>query len=255
MKVLILNGSPKRKGSASGFLAAVARPMLSGCRVVSSPLHGKGDYANARKQLSDIDAVLLCVPLYVDGIPSHVQEFLEETEQYCRNRNLRFRLYVISNNGFIEGRQNAIHLKMYQCWCEHAGVIWGGGIGIGGGMMLHALSMVYPFVFLGFALCALYSFIHTGTAPTGLLRSFAENLLIYLFLNSGMLVLIARLASNIKKGATAADRFTRVMLPSFLFLVFADVFMILSALFHGRLLFPLLKKDSADDSMLHSVVQ
>ena len=32
-------------------------------------------YAKAQKQLSDIDAVLFCVPLCVDGVPSHVQEF------------------------------------------------------------------------------------------------------------------------------------------------------------------------------------
>ena len=83
--------------------------------------------------------------------------------------------------------------------------------------------------------------------PPGLLRSFAENLLIYLFLNSGMVVFIARLVSTIKKGTTTADHFTRVMIPSFLFLGFADLFMILGALFHGRLLFPLLKKDRADD--------
>lgn len=39
MKVLILNGSAKQKGSTSEFLAAVARLMLSGRRVVSAPLH------------------------------------------------------------------------------------------------------------------------------------------------------------------------------------------------------------------------
>ena len=120
--------------------------------------------------------------------------------------------------------------------------------------MLHALLLAYPFVFLGLALCALHSFIYSRTVPTGLLLSFAENPLICLFLNSGMVVFIARLTSSIKKRITTADRFTRVMLPSFLFLVFADLFMIPGALFHGRLLFPLLKKGRANDSKFYSVV-
>lgn len=254
MKVLILNGSPKQKGSTSGFLAALAHLMLFGCHVVSAPLHGKSDFAKTQMLLSDVDAVLLCVPLYVDGMPSHVQDFLMKIERYCLEQRLRFRLYVISNNGFIEGRQNAIHLEMYQCWCEHAGVIWGGGIGIGGGVMLHTLSLVYPVVFLVLALCSLYNLIHIGIVPPVLLRSFAENLIIYLFLNSGMVVFIARLTSSIKMGVTTADRFTRVMIPSFLFLVFADIFMILSALFHGHFLFPLLKKDGEDVSKLPPIL-
>jgi hypothetical protein len=46
-------------------------------------------------------------------------------------------LYVISNSGFVEGRHNKIHLKQYRCWCECSDVVYGGGLGIGGGVMFH----------------------------------------------------------------------------------------------------------------------
>ena len=65
----------------------------------------------------------------------------------------------------------------------------------------------------------------------------------WLFLNAGALVCLALLSRSLRRGRAAPDRFTRVLLPSFLFLPIADLFMFLSSLFQGRLLFTLLKKD------------
>ena len=144
MRVLILNASPKRRGGASKLFSTLLRPFLLGCQVKTLPLHGPGDYDAALAALPWAEAVVISAPLYVDGAPSHVLPFLERAETVCREKKLGFKLYALSNNGFVEGRQNELHLRLYEGWCRRTGVTWGGGLGIGGGVMLYWLCMPFP---------------------------------------------------------------------------------------------------------------
>ena len=190
-----------------------------------------------------MDAVCLSIPLYVDGLPSRVVEFLTQAEEYCKTHPFRFRLYALSNNGFVEGRQNRFALQILKAWCKRTEITWGGGVGIGGGTMLQVLGLLYPILIgitlLQTALC----FFSTGTVSSELWRSLAIQTFTWIFLNSGVLFCMARLASAVYRERILTDQFTRVMMPSFLFVPIADIFMILSSLFHGRFLFALLKRD------------
>lgn len=47
MKVLILNASPKTKGSASVFYSSLLRLFLPGCEVKTCPLRGTRDHSLA----------------------------------------------------------------------------------------------------------------------------------------------------------------------------------------------------------------
>jgi hypothetical protein len=243
VNVLILNGSPKKKGGASNFFANVFRLMLLGCKTSYESLQNKNNYAKILEQLRDIDALVITVPLYVDAIPSHVQEFLTQAQCYCKQNNCHFTLYVISNNGFIEGIQNKVHLQMYRCWCERTSITWGGGIGIGGGVMLHVLSIVYPIIFTIYILNIVVNLINGNVISGEMWIPLLKNVLIYLFLNSGMIYCMIRLASHLRKQETTKNRYTRVMVPSLLFIVCADIFMFLTSLFNGRFIFSLLKRD------------
>ena len=60
---------------------------------------------------------MFCLPLYVDGIPSHVMRFMEGLEVFCKEHSLHFSVYCIANNGFIEGKQNEPLMRAF----EHAG--------------------------------------------------------------------------------------------------------------------------------------
>lgn len=243
MKVLVLNGSPKKRGSTSGLLGRIMGCFLTGCQVQYASIRTKNEYAAILPQLNEIDALVLAVPLYVDGIPSHVLEFLEAAERFCMENNCRFSFYVISNNGFIEGIHNRVHLKMYECWCRRTAVTWGGGIGIGGGEMLYVLSIYFPVmlaVYLGINLVKYIS----GTPVTfsGWLP-LLENAAVYLFFHCGIFYCMLRLAAGIRKLREVRNRYTRVMVPALLFIPMADIFMALSALFNGKIIFFLLKKD------------
>lgn len=243
MKALILNGSPKKKSSTSGFLGKVIGNFLIGNDVEYASLRIKGEYPEILQQLKNIDVLILAVPLYVDGIPSHVLEFLQQAEIFCKENNCHFSLYVISNNGFIEGIHNKVHLKMYECWCRRTDIVWGGGIGIGGGEMFHVLSIYFPFAFAVQILINLIKYI-TGTAP-----AFSDwipliyDIAIYLFFNIGIIYFMICLSANVRKQRKTKNRYTRVIVPSFLFVPMADIFMILTALFNGKNIFSLLKKD------------
>ena len=243
MNLLILNASPKKKGGASRFFSGLFRLFLPGIRKKVVSLSCQQDFQRVLELLPGMDVVCLCVPLYVDGLPSHIVEFLIQAEGYCKNHPCQFRLYVLANNGFVEGKQNRPALNMLQAWCERAEITWGGGIGIGGGVMLRALGVLYP-ILIGIILLQMaLSFFSTSTVSGELWRSLTIQIFTWLFLNSGVLFCMVRLSSAIRRERVLANQFTRVMMPSFLFIPIADIFMVLSSLFQSRFLFTLLKQD------------
>lgn len=243
MKILILNGSPKKKSSTSKFLSRMAGLFLTGSKIQYASLRIKNKYPEIMQYLTDIDALILAVPLYVDGIPSHVLEFLQQAEEFCTKNRCRFLVYAISNNGFIEGAHNKSHLRMYECWCRRAGLTWGGGVGIGGGEMFHCLAIYYPAVF---AVLISVNLVKYATGTVFVLSDWlplAENIGIYLFFNCGVFYCMARLSASVRKLRQTKNRYTRVMVPAFLFIAMANIFMTITALFNGRTIFTLLKKD------------
>jgi len=73
-------------------------------------------------------------------------------------------------------------------------------------------------------------------------------MLIWLFFNIGLFFNTFILAHAIKRRKLVKNRYTRAMIPSFLFLICADIFMVLSALLHGKLIFSLYKRITIDKS-------
>lgn len=238
MNILIINASPKKRGGASRYFSRVLRLFLPGKSVRVEDLRGRGDFKRVLAAMADCDAAALSLPLYVDAPPSHVLAFLREAEAPLQAAGRRPRLYALCNNGFIEGRQNRPCMGVLRCFCGRVGLAWGGGVGIGGGVMLHVLSIVYPIVVAVQMAMSLL----TGGVGEALLPILA-NLLTWLFLESGALFNLAALARDLRAERPARERYTRVMLPSFVFIPIADAFMFLSSLFRGRLLFALLGRD------------
>ena len=247
MKLLIIDASPKKKGSASRFLSTLLRASLAGIEKETFALRDSRDIKDLLPRLTEADAVCISFPLYVDSLPSHVTAFLTAAENYfcCRNIHPGFRLYAIANNGFIEGSQNSPALNMLRAWCERTGMIWSGGIGIGGGTMLRGLWIAFPAIIAIMLALVIFTAV-TGSIPCDFLISLAINTAVWLFLSSGALYALSRLASAVRGEAFIDNIYTRVMIPSFIFVPVADLFMILSSLFQGRFLFTLLKRDEWD---------
>ena len=243
MRVLVINGSPKKKDSASAFFSKILSVMLFPQKVMFKAVGLSCNYEDIFTHLQNTDVVIISAPLYVDGIPSHLIHFLKQMEEYCVSNKCKFMLYVISNAGFIEGRTNTAHLEQYKCWCKRANVTWGGGLGIGGAVMLHSIFYIIPlWGVIQFVICIFINIISGNPVFNyEMLISFSRSILIWLFFNIGLLFYTFILAQAIKKKRIMKNLYTRAMLPSFVFLIVADIFMALSALLHGKLIFSLYK--------------
>ena len=244
MNIMIINGSPKKEGGASAFFAKILRFMLFPHKVTTISLGVSKDYREIFDNLQNTDAVVITVPLYVDSIPAHFIRFLKETEQFCKNNKCEFKLYVISNAGFVGGHHNQAHLEQYQCWCERTGIKWGGGLGIGGGVMLHVLYKI-TLIWSGiqFAIGVIINIVYGNPfINNALLSGFANSMIIMLFFYCGMLLFEFILAWAIRNKRSIKNKYTRVMLPSFIFIIVANIFMALTGLLHGKLIFPLFRK-------------
>ena len=233
MKTVFINASPKKRFCASAYFLFLQRLFVPG-KKVTLKLRTPADHDRILEELRDAQAVVFSLPLYVDAVPSHVLRFLEKMEVYCQEKGLRLSVHVISNNGFIEGKQNEPLMQVFENFCARAGLVWGGGVGVGGGVMLNVYRIVY-LVQIGLLLVnILLTLINTGSFyARDALVNFGQNTAVILFLNLGVLYYIGRQGWFIRKGACAGKRYTRILVPSFLFILFADIFFVIFSILEG----------------------
>lgn len=235
MKTVLINCSPKKRFCASAYFAFLQRLFVGG-KKVTEKLRSPADHTRILEQLKDAQAVVLCLPLYVDGLPSHVLRFLVDMERFCKENDLRLSLYCVANNGFIEGKQNEPLMQSLEHFCRRAGLTWGGGVGIGGGVMLNVTRILFIVDIALLLLNTVLSVINTGNFfPKGAWISFGENAALLLYFNLGVLYYLARMGRFIRKGGFSGKKYTRILIPSFVFILFADVFFIIISLFEGGL--------------------
>ena len=233
MKTVFVNCSPKKRFCASSYFIFLQRLFVRGEKATEK-LRTPADHDRILAQLKDAQAVVFGVPLYVDGVPSHVLRFLEKMEAHCRENSLKLSVFVIANNGFIEGRQNEPLMQVFGHFCERAGLTFGGGVGIGGGVMLNVTRILF-FVQIGLlALNTGLSIAQRGVffAPDAWI-SVGENAALLLFFNLGVLAYLARMGRFIRKGAYSGKKYTRILVPSFIFILFADIFFIIVSVLEG----------------------
>ncbi|MBS7006830.1 NAD(P)H-dependent oxidoreductase [Anaerostipes sp.] len=140
MKIAGINGSPKYSGSSSGLILRELKDALSGHEFTEISVHSPEITEELKTQLLDCGAVVFAFPLYVDSIPSHLIEVLQQMEKMWKDAHSDKMVYAVVNCGFYEGSQNRIALNMMKCWCRKAGLSWGQGLGIGGGGMIPMIA-------------------------------------------------------------------------------------------------------------------
>ena len=230
-KTVLINCSPKKKLSVSGFLMKCAGVLIRGKKEYL-PLRIPSDHAAILQALKTAGKVVFVTPLYVDGVPSHVLPFMKEMEAFCRENGLRIKVYAIANNGFIEGKQNEPLMQVMENFCAHSGLEWCGGIGIGGGVMLNVERIMITVLFGLMLLNVLLGAVR-GQNILEPVRSFGISVLELLVLACGIIAYTVRLAVHVSRGTDAGKRYTRIMLPSFVFILFADVFFIIISVLQG----------------------
>lgn len=233
MKTVFINCSPKKRFCASAYFLSLQRLFVGG-KKVSERLRTPADHARVLEQLNDAQAVVFCLPLYVDGVPAHVLSFMEKMEEHCKENGLSPSVYCIANNGFIEGRQNEPLMQVFENFCTRAGLRWEGGVGIGGGVMLNVTRIVFVVQIAMLLLNIAISVINgNGFFPRSTWISFGENTLLLLYFNLGVLFYFARMGRSISKCAFFGKKYTRILIPSFIFILFADIFFVIISVFEG----------------------
>lgn len=233
MKTVFINGSPKKRFSASDYFLNVERFFVKG-NTVKEKLRNKSDYERILEVVKDVDNVVFCLPLYVDGVPSHVLSFLKEMELFCKENNLHLNISVIANGGFIEGNQNRALMQVFTNFCKRSGLNWCGGIGIGGGVMLNVMRIMF-YVQVGLLLLNMVlSGFQTGNwLPLDAIWNFVSNVLLIVYFNLGVFWYSFKMSKAIGKGTYIGEKYTRILIPSFVFILFADIFFVIISIFEG----------------------
>jgi len=82
MKIILINGSPKKGDSASELIINALCQRLSSSSKYVALSAMKVSKAEFIEEIINVDAIVIVFPLYVDGIPSHLLRVLCELKTY-----------------------------------------------------------------------------------------------------------------------------------------------------------------------------
>lgn len=141
--IVAINGSPKTKGSVSAMLIEQIQDILeSTATTYQVPKLLKQE--NLTATIADIlqaDALLIVFPLYVDALPAQLLKFLTLLEQQAIATVGRSpTVYAVCNCGFYEAEHTRLALDIIEHFSVRSGLVWGYGLGIGGGGFLYSQS-------------------------------------------------------------------------------------------------------------------
>ena len=248
MNILYINASPKRFFSASQYFLDLLRIQTTSCKTTTLKLSGPAVYDEIFSHLENLDALVIAMPVYVDSVPSNVLRFLEETEKFLKENDYKFKVYIIANCGFFEGKQCKHLLNIMQIFCKQTGLIWGGGLGIGAGEMLSVIRLT-PFLASLFSLLFTIPFVFiTGLSFLNVALSFVitaiVTIIVFLVINSGLYYSIRKLQKAIKHDKIISDFYTGLTLcPRFVFIMFSNMYMIVRAMLCGVGFWNMYKKE------------
>ncbi len=127
--VMILNASPRAPKSNSRQYAQL---FSRACPVETEYFQiTKTNHRDLCRVMNSFSDVLLVFPLYADGIPVTLLNFLKTMEEYPPQRKPV--VSVLINCGFIEPEQNDVAVAMVRLFCHEQGYPFGSVLKIGSG--------------------------------------------------------------------------------------------------------------------------
>ena len=127
--ILILNGSPRAPRSNSKRYAAL---FMNRCKVQCEYQNiTKSNHAELCEKMNEVSDVLLVFPLYADGLPVTLLDFLKTLETCPPERKPVISMLI--NCGFFEYHQNDIAVRMVELFCRQNGYRFGSVLKIASG--------------------------------------------------------------------------------------------------------------------------
>ena len=141
-KVILLNGSMRSVNGNSAKLA----------RTLSARLNRRTEIVDLKSYMDDpnglvdilggAQTIVLCVPLYVDGLPAQVIKLMERMEKRSGGSK---KIYLLANMGLYESSQLNNLFSAVKQWCANVGYEYCGGLGISAGELMGTLMETIPF--------------------------------------------------------------------------------------------------------------
>lgn len=246
MKTVMLNFSPKKTQGNSGYFLRLFR------RIPFEHISGAGNYNLIYEKIKEADAIVVAFPLYMDAMPSHMLRFLKGLEEYAEHFPFSGKLYAIVNNGFYEGEQCEPALDMLQMFCMRTGIVWGGGLGIGGGEMLGTIKAIPAASGIVTGIMAAYqlaTMLMRGTFDFSFWLShipwgwFIGGFIVYLMFSGGMLRQIVHMKYAVNRGEVFGNAYTHpTCCPRFFFVLLANMRWIIMAAINGTAFWKMRKR-------------
>ncbi|MDR1578109.1 MAG: NAD(P)H-dependent oxidoreductase [Deltaproteobacteria bacterium] len=208
MSIALINGSPKRHGSASALVLARLQALLEPEQFLSVSAGDNFQGVNPEDILG-CQALVIAFPLYVDGVPAQLASFLATLSQiksqpaissFAPSRKL---VYAVVNNGFHDATLNRLAIKSLTLFAKDLRWSWGQGLGVGGGAMWSTLP--------------------------GVIRNIGQSWGPF----APLVKALGEIASHIKARRSGVDRYVDPALPSWLYAFLANLKWRFSALRHG----------------------
>jgi hypothetical protein len=142
-KIALINASMRGVSSNSAKLAG----QLSARLVRESESFFVSQYLDNLQglvdSLVDYPTLVICTPLYVDGLPSQMIRLMEQFRD--RYSGTPKRIYLLSNMGLYESDQLVNLFSAVRMWCAEMHFEYCGGLGIGAGELVGGLLNIVPF--------------------------------------------------------------------------------------------------------------
>lgn len=141
-KTVILNGSMRNVSGNSAKLAKALEKRLNKDTEIIDLKTYLHDISELICRLEHAPEIILCMPLYVDGLPSQVIRLMEKFEGEYRGGKKR--IYVLTNMGLYESSQLINLFDAVRQWCGRMGFEYCGGLGVSAGELLGTLMESIP---------------------------------------------------------------------------------------------------------------
>ncbi len=141
-KVMLLNGSMRNIDGNSAKLARALTGRLKRDNEIIDLRTYMNDPDRLINILDESQIIVLCVPLYVDGLPSQVIKLMERMERSSMGSK---QVYLLANMGLYESSQLDNLFGAVKQWCAKSGHEYCGGLGVSAGELMGTLMDVIPF--------------------------------------------------------------------------------------------------------------
>ena len=142
--VLLIGSMRGLKGNSGKLAGRLAESLTHDPEIITIQSYIK-DLNSLVSSLEDAETLVLCMPLYVDGVPSQMIRLMELFEQAYQGGSKK--IYLLANMGLYESCQLQSLFSAVKQWCVKMGFAYCGGLGISAGELLGELMVHLPFRF------------------------------------------------------------------------------------------------------------